>query len=135
MNVKEVKRSPLSATQKRYYDFICEFVATRGLFPTLREIVQGTGKKSNGPIQAALFCLKWKGYINRIGTDWEPRGWSLATLPGLPSLSKAIAYKTSEPLDINGTPTPIGAYVLQKDNKMIGCWIPAECIGGSDGTN
>lgn len=39
-NVKEVKRSPLTRIQQKYYDFISAYVAINKLFPTLREMVE-----------------------------------------------------------------------------------------------
>lgn len=127
-NAKEIKRPQLTRIQQRYYDFISAYVATNGLFPTVKEIAQGVGRKSNGPVQSALLCLKYKGYINQAGDNCTARSWTLAPLPGSPSLARAKAYKVTQSQYLLQKPVPSGAYLLKKDNKFIGCWIPSEAI-------
>jgi hypothetical protein len=45
-------------------------------------------------------------------------------------LQGAHALRVKESQNINRQAVPVGAFVLEKDDKFIGCWIPADCIGG-----
>jgi SOS-response transcriptional repressor LexA len=133
MNVKEIKRKPLTSAQREYYDFICEFIAAHGSFPTIREIKEGTGK-AYGSVLAGLLYLHQKGYIEQAQCRSDiSRNWRLAAHSYAPDLRGAHVLAVKEPQTINYNTVPSGSFVVKRDNEMIGCWIPAHCIGGHHG--
>jgi SOS-response transcriptional repressor LexA len=129
-NVREVKRSHLTLVQAGHLAAIRELVAEKGMFPTIQEIGERTGKYK-APIQWALKVLTRKGYLQQISDDTRtPRNWRLPPVVDMPDLQGAHALRVKESQNINWQTVPAGAFVLEKDDKFIGCWIPAECIGG-----
>ena len=129
-NVREVKRSHLTPVQAGHLAAIRELVAERGVFPTVREIGERTGKHV-APIQWALEVLVRKGYLQHVsGNSHIPRNLRLSPLVPMLELQGAHALRVKESQNINRQAVPVGAFVLEKDDKFIGCWIPADCIGG-----
>ena len=129
-NVREVKRSYLTPVQAGHLAVIHELVAENGVFPTIREIGKRTGRHV-APIQWTLEVLTRKGYLQQISSNTRtPRNWRLSPLVPMLESQGAHALLVKESQNINGQTVPAGAFVLEKDNKFIGCWIPADCIGG-----
>jgi SOS-response transcriptional repressor LexA len=129
-NVKEIKRSYLTPVQAGHLAVIRELVAEKGMFPTIQEIGKRTGKYK-APIQWALKVLTRKGYLQQISDDTRtPRNWRLSPLIPMLEFKGAHAFIVKESQNINWQTVPAGAFVLKKDDRLVGCWIPAECIGG-----
>ena len=131
-NVKEIKRWCLTPVQAGHLAAIRELVAEKGMFPTIQEIGERTGKYK-APIQWTLEVLTRKGYLQQISSNTRtPRNWRLSPVVGMPDLQGAHALRVKESQNISRQTVPAGAFVLEKDDKFIGCWIPAECIGGGN---
>ena len=129
-NVREVKRSHLTPVQAGHLAVIRELVAENGMFPTIREIGERTGK-CPAPIQWALEVLVRKGYLQHVsGNTHIPRNLRLSPLVPMLELQGAHALVVKESQNINWQTVPAGAFVLKKDDRLVGCWIPADCIGG-----
>lgn len=50
-------------TQQRVYDFIVDFITSKGYSPSMREISAGTGIKSTSQVSDYLIALQLKGKI------------------------------------------------------------------------
>ncbi len=55
--------SPLTLREQELYDWLVEYFKVHDHCPTIRQMVEAMGLKSNSPIQERLKHLKHKGYI------------------------------------------------------------------------
>jgi SOS-response transcriptional repressor LexA len=88
----------LTSVEQEYFDAFVSHHLRTGLFPTVREIMDLTGRSSPSSVQAGLFRLEEKGWIEKTGVTGEARMWQIkrpdqVTCPlGLPVRPGAIGY-------------------------------------------
>lgn len=81
-------RIPLTARQRRVYEFIAEYIAACGYGPTIREIGEGLAIGSPNGVACHLTPLQRKGWI-----DWQPglaRSIAITAKRGIPVLTEAM---------------------------------------------
>lgn len=77
--------SDLPRRQLTTLNAICDFIASRGYSPTVRELCELTGRSSSGTVAVQLGCLRAKGYI----TFEDGKSRTIRVLVHPPSLPSA----------------------------------------------
>ena len=72
-------RDPLTATQRRCYDFICGFIETEGRSPTITEIARPLSR-SRSTIHQCVTHLVRKGWLEKHGSGMAGRS-GLSVIP------------------------------------------------------
>lgn len=80
----------LTERQKQILDFVCEFVAARGVAPTHLEIRRRFGYRSYGTVHKHLKLLRQKGYLRG--------GWNQKR--GLELTEKTLSSRRLAPFDV-----------------------------------
>ena len=74
-------RDPLTATQRRCYDFICGFIETEGRSPTITEMARGLSR-ARSSIHQCVVQLVTKGWLDKHGSGMTGRsGLSVIGVP------------------------------------------------------
>ena len=63
----------MTEKQEDFYDFVQDFVASKGYFPTYRECAEGLSFKSHNSVQQNLKALQKKGWLKHT----PKRGWHI----------------------------------------------------------
>ena len=116
-----IQEEPLTAIQQEYFDAITAHLKQTGLFPTIREIMKATGRKSPAGVQHGLEQLQIKGMIERVGNPGQPRAYRLSTRQ-----EQWIAK--GDTICPKGHPVRAGATVFCVDGKLVGIWTPAHLL-------
>ena len=67
----------MTASEKKTYDFIVDYVTENLYAPSIRDICKGTGFYSSSTVSAHLYSLQHEGYI-KIGEEiGQPRSIKL----------------------------------------------------------
>jgi len=114
-------KKPLTSTQREYFDAITAHLQKTGLFPTIREIMKATSRRSPCGVECGLKQLEAKRWIDRIGSFKEPRGYRLPTNQG----QQIVQNNTICP---KGFPVRAGSTVFIVDGKLAGIWTPAHLL-------
>jgi DNA-binding Lrp family transcriptional regulator len=105
---------PLTKTQQRYYDAICQYEDDKKLFPTITEL-QRMLNCGRGSVQEGIYRLREKGYLVRVGQYGEPR-----------------AYRTRrrhvDPVCPKGSPVRPGSIGCYNGANLAGIWTPAHLL-------
>ena len=72
-------RDPLTATQRRCYDFICGFIETEERSPTITEMARGLSR-ARSAIHQCVVQLVTKGWLEKHGTGMAGRS-GLSVIP------------------------------------------------------
>jgi repressor LexA len=115
--------SPLNRLDQVLFDWIVEFHGEHGHSPTIRQMVEAMGLKSNSPIQNRLQRLKEKGYIawekGRMRTVqilYPPKQYEGVYLLGTIAAGGVVESFTDhepEPLDVPANLNKPGNYALR----------------------
>lgn len=125
----------ISARQQQAYDFICNFTATHGYPPSVREIGAAIGLSSPSTVHSHLHKLEKAGYIRRDSN--KPRTIEI-TGPGSEELQQnAKLAEVSQNVDENTITLPVvgrvaaGTPILAEQNVEEVMTLPTSLIGDS----
>lgn len=125
----------ISARQKQAYEFICDFTATHGYPPSVREIGAAIGLSSPSTVHSHLHKLEKAGYIRRDPN--KPRTIEI-TGPGSEQFqTDARLASVTQNVDANTVTLPVvgrvaaGTPILAEQNVEEVMTLPTSVIGDS----
>ena len=114
-------RKALTSAQQEYFNAIEHHIKKHGVFPTVMEIKEATGRRSPSGVQHGMEQLEIKGWIERIGSFKTPRGYRI-----LPPRGQRITHDNT--VCPKGLPVRAGAIAFYDDRGIVGIWTPAELV-------